>query len=145
MSSYSRGHCACADVQGCGNGKYMDVNKGVVTLGSDWYEVAFDLASPLTTWLCIAGASTFSRYASSGDSRSSSATTCRCRTGPMSLYVFMRLLFFYDPSWLVTQDNVISIAVLHHLSTPERRLAALKVRLFIFDLPIISSFVTFRF
>jgi len=57
----------------------------------------------------------------------------------------MRLLFFYDPSWLVTQDNVISIAVLHHLSTPERRLAALKVRLFIFDLPIISSFVTFRF
>jgi len=80
--------CIGADV-GCGNGKYMAVNRNIVMLGSD--------RSSILLGICR--------------DRGFEAMTCDTLDLP------------YRSNSL---DFALSIAVIHHLSSPERRLAALQ-------------------
>lgn len=75
---------------GCGNGKYLQVNRNVFIIGSD---------------------------------RSSNLTKIASQHQPHSAIVADTLALPHRPG---TFDFAISIAVIHHLSTPERRIAAVK-------------------
>lgn len=75
---------------GCGNGKYLQVNRNVFIIGSD---------------------------------RSSNLTKIASQHQPHSAIVADTLALPHRPN---TFDFAISIAVIHHLSTPERRIAAVK-------------------
>ncbi|TKA28309.1 hypothetical protein B0A54_16108 [Friedmanniomyces endolithicus] len=75
---------------GCGNGKYLSVNRDIFIVGSD---------------------------------RSSNLATIAKRHAPHSVLVADLL---HLPHPLHTFDFAISIAVVHHLSTPERRVEALE-------------------
>ncbi|TPX63937.1 hypothetical protein SpCBS45565_g06262 [Spizellomyces sp. 'palustris'] len=77
-----------ADV-GCGNGKYLGVNKEVFTVGSDRSDKLIEIVQK----------------------RGFEAMVCDNMTLPYREACF---------------DFVISIAVIHHMSSPERRLEALK-------------------
>lgn len=75
---------------GCGNGKYLQVNRNVFIVGSD---------------------------------RSSNLTKIASQHQPHVAIVADTLALPHPPG---TFDFAISIAVIHHLSTPERRIAAVK-------------------
>ncbi|KAH7073867.1 S-adenosyl-L-methionine-dependent methyltransferase, partial [Paraphoma chrysanthemicola] len=87
-----------ADV-GCGNGKYLAVNKNVFIVGSD---------------------------------RSANLTTIAKQHKPHSAIVADNLALPHPPG---TFDFAISIAVIHHLSTPARRIEAVKAVLEILRKP----------
>ena len=75
---------------GCGNGKYLQVNRNVFIIGSD---------------------------------RSTNLTKIATRHQPHSAIVADTLALPHPPN---SFDFAISIAVIHHLSTPDRRIAAVK-------------------
>lgn len=75
---------------GCGNGKYLQVNRDVFIVGSD---------------------------------RSTNLTTIASQHQPHAAVVADTLALPHRPG---TFDFAISIAVIHHLSTPDRRIAAVK-------------------
>ncbi|RHZ66984.1 hypothetical protein Glove_303g54 [Diversispora epigaea] len=77
-----------ADI-GCGNGKYLDVNKNVFTIGSDRSSKLIDICA----------------------SREFESIVCDALNLPFRNECF---------------DFIISIAVIHHFTTPERRIAAIE-------------------
>lgn len=82
---------------GCGNGKYMKVNKNVQVIGCDRSEKLLEI--------CV--------------SKSFEVLLCDALILP-----YLYNLYLYNRSNIF--DNVISIALLHHLSTPSHRLRVIE-------------------
>lgn len=80
---------------GCGNGKYLNVNKNVFLVGSDYSSELVGLATA---------------------NQAEKSATCDTMTADM-----LNLPLPHDRF-----DFAISIAVVHHFSTPERRIQAVK-------------------
>jgi tRNA (uracil-5-)-methyltransferase TRM9 len=108
-----------ADV-GCGNGKYLAVNKKVFIVGSDRYVTVLTSACELMLM----------------SSRSTNLVKIAKQHAPHATVVADNLSLPHPPG---TFDFAISIAVIHHLSTPARRIEAVKAVLDILRRPSNSS------
>lgn len=91
---------------GCGNGKYLTVNRDIFIVGSDRFE---------TSW-CVS-----TRTMETNNGRSPNLIDIASQHQPHAVIVADTLSL---PHPNATFDFAISIAVIHHLSTPARRIAA---------------------
>jgi tRNA (uracil-5-)-methyltransferase TRM9 len=104
-----------ADV-GCGNGKYLAVNKRVFIVGSDRYVMSFCIPSfHYTTPTFI--------FLTRNVTRSTNLVKFAQAHEPHAAVVADNLAL---PHPRGAFDFAISIAVIHHLSTPERRVEAVR-------------------